>query len=127
MGTVSELPEAGSAPVNYPKVKVWLSNTDNGVMALYKVCTHLGCLYNWRGLEGKFVCPCHGSQFTAAGDYIQGPAPRSLDRFAVQAIDPGSGAVLVESTDGTPMPVPDNPDAVIKVDTGERIQGQAHS
>ena len=127
VGKVAELPAAGSAPANYPKAKLWLSNTETGVTALYKVCTHLGCLYNWRDLEDKFVCPCHGSQFTAEGEYILGPAPRSLDSFVVQAIDPNSGEVLAESTDGSPLPLPDNPDALIKVDTGKRIQGKAHA
>jgi cytochrome b6-f complex iron-sulfur subunit len=127
MGTISELPPPGSSPVNYPKVKLWLSNTETGVMALYKVCTHLGCLFNWREQEGKFVCPCHGSQFQSNGDYIRGPAPRSLDRFVVQAIDPTSNDVIVESTDGTPMPVPENdPNAVIRVDTGKKILGKRH-
>jgi cytochrome b6-f complex iron-sulfur subunit len=124
---ISELPEAGTPPVNYPKVKLWLSNTDEGVSALYKVCTHLCCLYNWRDLEDKFVCPCHGSQFHDTGQYIQGPAPRSLDQFVVQIVDPTSGAVLVESSDTTPLPLPDNPDAEVWVDTGRRIQGPAHA
>jgi cytochrome b6-f complex iron-sulfur subunit len=127
IGSVSELPPTGSAPVNIPKVKLWLSNTENGVMALYKVCTHLGCLYNWNNQEGKFICPCHGSQFQANGTYIQGPAPRSLDRFAVQAIDPTTGEVLAEAQDGEPLPVPDKPDAIIQVDTGSRVKGQNHA
>jgi cytochrome b6-f complex iron-sulfur subunit len=128
MGRVSELPQAGSSPVNYPKVKVWLSNTESGVMALYKVCTHLGCLYNWRELDGKFVCPCHGSQFQPDGVYIQGPAPRSLDRFVVQVVDPNTGQVLAEtSEEGAPLPLPDSPDALVQVDTGQRIQGQPHA
>jgi len=127
IGKVSELPEKGSAPVNYPKVKLWLSNTDQGVMALYKVCTHLGCLYNWNSQEGKFICPCHGSQFQANGTYIQGPAPRSLDRFVVQAVDPNSNQVLAESTDGNPLPVPAQPEALIKVDTGKRVRGAVHA
>jgi cytochrome b6-f complex iron-sulfur subunit len=126
VGTVEDLPEAGSAPVNIPKVKLWLSNTNDGVMALYKVCTHLGCLYNWRDSENKFVCPCHGSQFQANGTYIQGPAPRSLDRFVVQAIDPATGNVMASSDDGQPLPVPKNPDALIQVDTGKRIKGVNH-
>lgn len=126
VGKISELPEAGSTPLNYPKAKLWLSNTDDGITALYKVCTHLGCLYNWRDLESKFVCPCHGSQFTSEGEYIQGPAPRSLDRFVVQAVDPISGAILAESSDGEPLPAPDNPDVLIKVDTGKRVQGQSN-
>lgn len=128
IGNVSELPPKGSAPVNFPKVKLWLSNTDQGVMALYKVCTHLGCLYNWRDSENKFVCPCHGSQFQPNGTYIQGPAPRSLDRFIVQAVDPQSGNILAQTdAEGDPLPVPDNPDVVIQVDTGNRIRGKNHA
>ena len=125
IGNASELPSPGSAPVNYPKVKLWLSNTDQGVMALYKVCTHLGCLYNWNDQENKFICPCHGSQFQANGQYIQGPAPRSLDRFVVQLVDPDSEEVLAESEEGKPLPV-DNPNAIVKVDTGQRVRGVNH-
>lgn len=127
IGKISELPESGSPPVNYPKVKLWLSNTTEGVAALYKVCTHLGCLYNWRDLEDKFVCPCHGSQFEDNGQFIQGPAPRSLDQFVVQIVDPDSGAVLDESSDTSPLPLPDNPNAELWVDTGRRIQGKPHA
>ncbi len=127
-GRVSELPAAGSAPVNFPKVKLWLSNTQNGVMAIYKVCTHLGCLYNWNDQEGKFICPCHGSQFQSDGTYIRGPAPRSLDRFILQIVAE-DGNVLAESDPATggPVPVPDDPNAAIKVDTGKRLSGEVHT
>ncbi len=125
VGSVSELPAAGSAPVNFPKVKLWLSNTEQGALAIYKVCTHLGCLYNWVDQEGKFICPCHGSQFTPAGEYIQGPAPRSLDRFVIRVIDPNTGNVLAETDEaGDPLPLPDDPNAVVRVDTGARIRGK---
>ena len=125
IGPVSELPASGSAPANHPSVKLWLSNTDQGVAALYKVCTHLGCLYNWREQEGKFVCPCHGSQFNTQGEYIQGPAPRSLDRFVVEVVDPTSGEVLAQTdANGGPLPLPNSPDAIVRVDTGKRIPGK---
>jgi cytochrome b6-f complex iron-sulfur subunit len=127
MGKVSELPAPGTPPINYPKVKLWLSNTEEGVSALYKVCTHLGCLYNWRDLENKFVCPCHGSQFEGDGQYIQGPAPRSLDQFVVQIVDPDTQEVLAESSSTDPLPVPDNPQAEVWVDTGRRIIGSPHA
>jgi cytochrome b6-f complex iron-sulfur subunit len=127
VGKVSDLPPVGSPPANYPKVKLWISNTDAGVIALYKVCTHLGCLYNWNNQENKFICPCHGSQFEADGDYILGPAPRSLDRFVIQVVDPDNGDVLAEAPQGQPLPLPDNPNAVIRVDTGSRVQGQPHA
>jgi cytochrome b6-f complex iron-sulfur subunit len=128
VGTVSELPDTASPPANFPKVKLWLSNTDAGVLALYKVCTHLGCLYNWNNQEVKFICPCHGSQFEKNGTYIQGPAPRSLDRFVMQ-IESQDGTILAETDPitGAPIPVPDDPDAVIKVDTGHRVIGSQHA
>ncbi len=124
-GTVSELPDTSGGPGNFPSGKFWLSNTEEGVTALYKVCTHLGCLYAWRDQEGKFVCPCHGSEFERDGSYIKGPAPRSLDSFAMRAVDPASGNVLAQSPEGGgPMPIPEDPNAVIIVDTGKRNKGE---
>lgn len=127
VGPASELPTTDDPPENFAKVKFWLSNTDAGVLALYKVCTHLGCLYNWNSQENKFICPCHGSQFDKNGNYIAGPAPRSLDRFVIQAVDPTTGEVLAETANGEPLPVPDNPNVLIQVDTGKKINGQQHA
>lgn len=126
VGTVSTLPGTDAPPANYPKVKFWISNTEQGAAAIYKVCTHLGCLYNWAEQENRFICPCHGSQFEKNGKYIAGPAPRDLDRFVLQVVDPGTGEVIAESAEGEPLPLPDNPDAVVQVDTGKRIKGQPH-
>lgn len=42
------------------------------------VCTHLGCVVPWNGAEGKFICPCHGSQYNSEGKVVRGPAPLSL-------------------------------------------------
>jgi cytochrome b6-f complex iron-sulfur subunit len=128
MGEVGDLPEAGSQPSNFPKIKLWLSNTEDGVMALYKVCTHLGCLYNWNSQEGKFICPCHGSQFQNNGTYITGPAPRNLDRFVVMLETP-DGQLLAETdpVTGGPLAVPDDPSVIVLVDTGRRITGERHA
>lgn len=126
VGKVSELRPPGSSPANYPRVRFWLSRTPEGVSALYKVCTHLGCLYNWNDQENKFICPCHGSQFLLDGTYVAGPAPRSLDQFKIQIVDPNSGEVLAESNEPGPVAVPENPDAVLRVDTGQRINGKPH-
>jgi Rieske Fe-S protein len=44
-------------------------------------CTHLGCaIATFR--EGKFICPCHGSEFTKDGKVLKGPAYKSLERVA---------------------------------------------
>lgn len=128
VGTVESLPNVVDSPENFAKTKFWLSNTPQGLIALYKVCTHLGCLYNWNGQEIKFICPCHGSQFEKVGTFILGPAPRDLDRFVIR-IETPEGEVLVETdpTTGDPIPVPDVPNAIVKVDTGARIIGDRHA
>jgi cytochrome b6-f complex iron-sulfur subunit len=127
VGRIGDLPPAGSAPVNFPKVKLWLSNTQQGLIAIYKVCTHLGCLYNWNDQEVKFICPCHGSQFQNDGTFILGPAPRSLDRFIIQIESP-DGQILAQTDPetGDPLPLPDDPTAIIRVDTGQRVLGLRH-
>lgn len=127
VGPISKLPEKLESPDNHPKVKLWLSHTEEGLVALYKVCPHLGCLYGWSDQEFKFICPCHGSQYEQNGDYILGPAPRSLDRFSIQIVDEKTGEVLSETPqDGSPIPLPDQPDAVVIVDTGKKILGEPH-
>ena len=128
VGPVANLPTLEDPPANHPKVKVWLSNSGGGLMALYKVCTHLGCLYGWNNQENKFICPCHGSQFEKDGEYITGPAPRALDRFVVQVVTPG-GEVVAETDPetGGPVPVPEDPNLIVRVDTGRRITGHRHA
>jgi len=126
-GGIDQLPETDTPPENYPKVKTWISNTSEGLYALYKVCPHLGCLYGWSDQEFKFICPCHGSQYQHDGTYIQGPAPRSLDRFVVRIVDEMTGEVLAETPeDGGPVPIPDDPNAIVQIDTGKRITGETH-
>ena len=114
-------PPVGAAPVDNPEARFWLSNTENGVLALHKVCTHLGCLYNWVATTFRFECPCHGSKFEIDGTYIEGPAPRDLDRFVVTALD-ADGKELAKSEDGAPLPLPDKT-ATLKIDTGNKALG----
>ena len=128
VGTVEDLPDVNDPPDNFAKTKFWLSNTPEGLVALYKVCTHLGCLYNWNSQEIKYICPCHGSQFEKIGEYILGPAPRSLDHFVIR-IETPEGEVIAETdpSSGAPLQVPDVPNAIVKVDTGMRIVGAPHA
>ncbi len=52
-------------------------------IALYQRCVHLGCTVPFRDDCVSFKCPCHGSHYNVTGEFLDGPAPRSLDRFAL--------------------------------------------
>lgn len=54
-----------------------------GFTVLTATCTHEACTVT--GFEGgRYVCPCHGSQYSTSGDVLQGPAPRALQAFPAQ-------------------------------------------
>jgi menaquinol-cytochrome c reductase iron-sulfur subunit len=54
---------------------------------LSPICPHLGCSVRWVGDENKFVCPCHAGSFTADGERISGPPPRSMDALESKVED----------------------------------------
>ena len=48
-------------------------------LVMVQVCTHLGCLpLSQDGDLGGWLCPCHGSQYDAAGRIRKGPAPENM-------------------------------------------------
>ena len=64
------------------KKTAWVvKEANNKVVAFGPQCTHLACAYHWQMDAGKFVCPCHGSEFAVNGSVIMGPAARPLDRY----------------------------------------------
>lgn len=142
---VSQVPEVNAEPVNFADGRFWLVNLDSsnpnelmypapdesepiqGVAAIYKVCTHLGCIYSWTPANSRFECPCHGSKYRLDGRRVESPAPRTLDRFYVEALAADGTTVLAESAVDandfyTPLVLPADT-AFIRVDTGARKEG----
>jgi cytochrome b6-f complex iron-sulfur subunit len=75
--------------------ETWTKDSDGSYwLALYQVCVHLGCKVPFRDDCNSFKCPCHGSHYNVDGEYLDGPAPRSLDRFALSFQD---GNVVVDT------------------------------
>ncbi len=82
IGTPDQYPP-GSVTLDKEQ-KVFIVRAKEGnFYALSAVCTHLGCITNWKQEEDAIACPCHGSRFAKDGRKIAGPAPRSLPRFAM--------------------------------------------
>ncbi|MCA9959464.1 MAG: Rieske 2Fe-2S domain-containing protein [Anaerolineales bacterium] len=147
--SVDNVPAVNSEPINVPDGRFWLVNLDTdqpnalmekvsdegpikGVAAIYKVCTHLGCIYSWTPTNNRFECPCHGSKYRLDGRRIEDPAPRTLDRFEIEALDADknpitnngiSPAIEVNGTDFyAPLELPEGT-AYLSVNTGARKVG----
>ena len=75
--------------------RFFLVRLKRSFLALYVVCTHLGCVVTWNEEEGCFECPCHGAVFNDKGEVLAGPPPRPLDYFPVEVV---SGSVVVDTS-----------------------------
>lgn len=117
----ANLPAPDSAPYSVPEGRFHVSMTeDNALVTLYGVCTHLGCLPKWVPTNHRFECPCHGSKYQLDGTYIEGPAPRSLDRFQT-TITFANGDVEMMDALGNPIPLNGREIVNIEINTGARI------
>jgi cytochrome b6-f complex iron-sulfur subunit len=58
-----------------------LAGMEQGLVALYQKCPHLGCRVPQCVTSQWFECPCHGSQYNQVGEKKAGPAPRGMDHF----------------------------------------------
>ena len=67
---------------------------EQGVFAISRVCTHLGCIV--KDAPHGFSCPCHGSLFAEDGTVLKGPAPKALPWLAVKK--DGDGWVIDEGS-----------------------------
>jgi cytochrome b6-f complex iron-sulfur subunit len=84
-------------------------------IALYQRCVHLGCTVPFRNDCNSFKCPCHGSHYNVDGEYLDGPAPRSLDRFALSFS--GEDVVVNTGSLNNKIPHPDPTTRLIAVPT----------
>ena len=78
------------------------------VRALYQRCPHLGCKPNPCLKNFWMECPCHGSRYDRLGIKAEGaqygPAPRSMDRFAIRVA--GDGVLTIDTGKITLGPLP---------------------
>jgi nitrite reductase/ring-hydroxylating ferredoxin subunit len=75
--------------------RLYVTSVQGQTFALSQKCPHLGCRVPYCESSGRFECACHGSVFDLGGEWIQGPAPRGMDHFAI-TVD--ANGVLVANT-----------------------------
>lgn len=69
--------------------QVYIVRANGGFYAVSAVCTHLGCVTQWKAEANMIACPCHGSKFTPEGKKIAGPAPRPLPHYSITLTSDG--------------------------------------
>ncbi len=80
--------------------QVFIVRTEQGFFAVSAICTHLGCITEWKPDDNLIECPCHGSKYTRVGTKVAGPAPRSLPHFNIQ-VGP-DGQLVVDKLSAVP-------------------------
>ena len=82
----------GTVKVNDELMLVRTSETE--FLAVRTVCTHKGCDVELQG--DKFVCPCHGSEYTITGKVTEGPSTTNLKTFET-VFDSDKGTVTIKN------------------------------
>jgi len=82
-GPVGDYTDEGSVQY-FLNGRFYVTQYQGGLRALYQKCPHLGCRVPFCESAAQFQCPCHGSVYNIIGEYLQGPAPRGMDRFPIR-------------------------------------------
>ncbi len=75
--------------------RLFVAHTGTELYALSQKCPHLGCRVPFCDSSGRFECPCHGSKYDLGGEWVEGPAPRGMDRYALKV---DAGKLIVDTS-----------------------------
>jgi len=92
---ITEYPESAIEKARATYSPGELAGMEQGLIALYWKCPHLGCTVPECVSSQWFECPCHGSQYNRVGEKRGGPAPRGMDRFSMSVN--ANGELLVDT------------------------------
>ncbi|MEI8337112.1 MAG: Rieske 2Fe-2S domain-containing protein [Actinomycetes bacterium] len=89
-------PADASKAKKIPQYEKLIPGMEQGIVAIYQKCVHLGCKVPWCASSQWFECPCHGSKYSRVGEKKGGPAPRGLDHFVIAIA--GSGSLTIDTS-----------------------------
>jgi len=79
--SVDEVPAGEGALLREGLKKIACFRDEEGTLyRMSAICTHLGCIVSWNGVEKSWDCPCHGSRFDPTGRVVMGPAIADLSK-----------------------------------------------
>lgn len=76
------------------EAQLYVSRVKGELFALSQSCPHLGCRVPFCEASGRFECPCHGSKYDLAGEWLEGPSPHGMNRYRIEVRD---GRVTVDT------------------------------
>lgn len=87
-GLAKDLPPGKSMLVKVEGRPLLLLRLASGEFRAFSaICTHLGCLVDFRKEQGDVFCPCHGGRFDLEGKVTGGPPPRPLPQYPVVVVE----------------------------------------
>jgi cytochrome b6-f complex iron-sulfur subunit len=63
---------------------VILNRPGKGLIAVSRVCTHLGCLVQYDKENKRLLCPCHAGVYDLEGNIVSGPPPKPLPKLPLR-------------------------------------------
>lgn len=88
LGSTADFPPR-DAPYYLPRedVAVYVVNTGDDLLVLDAISPRTQCYLKWVPRKSRFEDPCCGGKFTLTGDYIEGAAIRTMDRYDYRVAD----------------------------------------
>jgi len=62
---------------------ILVKDANGELKAFSAVCTHLGCIVQYRSDISQIWCACHNGHFDLNGRNVEGPPPKPLEQYVV--------------------------------------------
>jgi nitrite reductase/ring-hydroxylating ferredoxin subunit len=109
VATSSELDDLGVVRFATPATVGFLARSGGVLRAVSGVCTHQGCLLEYREGDQELVCPCHRATFALTGDVHAHDVAGLLPPLPQLPVRERAGRIevyLATTTEGAPKPKP---------------------
>jgi len=83
---LADLPVGSVKQITYENNPALVMRSQEGIVAMSMVCTHLACKVQWQENKQEFYCPCHQGKFDRNGEVLSGPPPVPLERVPVKVL-----------------------------------------